>query len=97
MNAPLTQSQILRKHVAAIEARYPLVILGKLPRGEAAHVFSDDALDLLAEKRPGLTYFDVAGAEIELSGLVGREVGIVLVSEYPSKQAFSAREIVMPL
>jgi predicted nucleotidyltransferase len=97
MNAPLTQSDMLKKHIAVIEARYPLVILGKLPRGEAAHVFSDDALDLLAEKRPGLSYFDVAGAEIDLSVLVGREVGIVLVSEYATEQGAAAREMAMPL
>ena len=41
-------------HIATIEAKHPIKIVGLLPRGSVGHVFDDNALDFLAEKRPGL-------------------------------------------
>ena len=49
MNAPFIHRAILKRHVALIEAKHPLVVLGLLPRGSAAHVSGEDAVDLLAE------------------------------------------------
>jgi predicted nucleotidyltransferase len=80
MNVPDINRSILRMHIAAIEGKYPIKILGLLPRGSAGHVFEDDALDFLAEKRPGLDLLGLSEAEVELSDLLGRPVGIVLVS-----------------
>ncbi len=80
MNAPDINRSILRMHIAAIEAKYPIKILGLLPRGSVGHVFDDNALDFLAEKRPGLDLLGLSGAEIDLGDLLGRPVGIVLKS-----------------
>ena len=54
MNTADINRAILRMHIAAIEAKYPIRILGLLPRGSVGHVFEDSALDFLAEKQPGL-------------------------------------------
>jgi hypothetical protein len=80
MNAPIIHRTILKRHVATVETRYPIKLLGLLPRGSAAHVFDEDALDFLAEKRPGLDLLGLCEAEVDLAGLLGRPVGIVLVS-----------------
>lgn len=87
MNAPDLNRSILRMHVAAIEAKYPIKILGLLPRGSAGHVFDPNALDFLAEKRPGLSFLKLSGAEIDLSDRLGRPVGIVLVSGLKNREA----------
>jgi hypothetical protein len=58
-----------------------------LPRGSVGHVFEDNALDFLAEKRPGLDLFDLAGAEVDLGDLLGRPVGIVLRSGLKGREA----------
>jgi predicted nucleotidyltransferase len=87
MNAPDINRSILRMHIAAIEAKYPITILGLLPRGSAAHVFDEGALDLLAEKRPGLDLLGLSETEVELSDLLGRPVGIVLVSGLKDREA----------
>jgi hypothetical protein len=87
MNAPDINRTILRMHIAAIEAKYPLKILGRLPRGAAAHIFDDSALDFLAEKRPGLDLLGLSEAEIDLSALLGRPVGIVLISGLKGHEA----------
>ena len=97
MNAPVIQSAILKRHVAAIEAKHPLRIIGVLPRGSAAHVFGDDALDLLAEKRGGLSLLRLAEAECDLGELVGRPVGIVLLSGLKGREATEFSETVQPL
>lgn len=86
MNAPIPHRAILRHHVATVEARHPIKVLGLLPRGTAAHVIGAEALDLLAEKRDGLSYFGLIQAEIDLSDLLGRPVGIVLVSELSGRE-----------
>ena len=87
MNKPDINRSILRMHIAAVEAKYPIKIIGLLPRGSAAHVFEDNALDFLAEKRPGLTYFALGGVEVDLGEKLGRPVGIVLVSELHGGEA----------
>jgi hypothetical protein len=75
MNAPVLHRPILRHHVSTIEAAHPIKVLGLLPRGSAAHVFEDDALDFLAEK------------QVDLGNLLGRPVGIVLVSGLKGREA----------
>ena len=97
MNAPDAYRSILRHHVATIEAKYPLKIVGILPRGSAVHVFEDGALDLLAEKREGLSYFGISGAEIDLGDLIGRPVGIVMVSELSGREAVELPASATPL
>jgi predicted nucleotidyltransferase len=87
MNAPDINRSILRMHIAAIEAKYPIKIVGLLPRGSAAHVFDENALDFLAEKRPGLSLLGLAEAQYELAEKVGRPVGIVLVSGLRDREA----------
>jgi hypothetical protein len=67
-------------HLHAVEEEFPLRFVGMLPRGTAAHVFEDDAIDLLAEKREGLSLLGLCEAEVALSARIGRAVGIVLVS-----------------
>lgn len=87
MNRPDINRAILRMHIAAIECRHPIRIVGLLPRGSAAHVFEDDALDVLAEKRPGLDLLGLSEAEIELGDLLGRRVGIVLKGGLKGREA----------
>jgi hypothetical protein len=86
MNTSINRA-ILRTHVAAVEAQHPIKILGLLPRGSVGHVFEDDALDLLAEKKPGLSLLGLCGAEVDLSDRLGRPVGIVLVSGLRGREA----------
>jgi hypothetical protein len=87
MNAPDINRSILRMHIAAIEAKYPIKIIGLLPRGSVGHVFEDNALDFLAEKRTGLSLLELSGAEIDLAEKLGRPVGIVLVSGLRDREA----------
>src|SRR5690349_3841200 len=97
MNAPVPHRSIMRQHVSTIEASHPIKILGLLPRGSAAHVFEEGALDFLAEKRPGLSLFDLCQAEVDLGDLMGRPVGIVLVSGLKGREAEEFRRLVEPL
>ena len=97
MNAPDTYRSILRDHVATVEARYPLKIVGILPAGSTPHVFGDGVLSLLGEKRVGLSLFGIAGAEIDLSDLLGRPVGIVMVSELSGREAVDLPASASPL
>jgi predicted nucleotidyltransferase len=97
MNAPDINRSILRMHIAAIEAKYPIKILGLLPRGSAAHVFDESALDFLAEKRPGLDLLGLSETEVELSDLLGRPVGIVLVSGLKGREAEEFPRLVEPV
>lgn len=97
MDAPVIDRPILRMHIAAIEAKHPLKILGLLPRGSAAHVFEPDALDFLAEKRPGLSLLGLCKAETDLSDRLGRAVGIVLVSGLQGSEAEEFPKIVEPI
>jgi hypothetical protein len=97
MNAPDINRSILRMHIAAIEDKYPIKIVGLLPRGSVGHVFDENALDFLAEKRPGLTLFGLAGAERSLGEKLGRPVGIVLVSGLRDREAEEFPRIVEPV
>jgi predicted nucleotidyltransferase len=80
MNVQQIDRKRFLDHLHAVEEEFPLHFVGLLPRGTAAHVFEEDAVDLLAEKRPGLSLLSLVGAEIELGKRLGRPVGIVLVS-----------------
>jgi predicted nucleotidyltransferase len=97
MNAPDINRSILRMHVAAIEAKHPIKIVGLLPRGSIGHVFSDNALEFLAEKRPGLDLLGLAQAEVDLAELLGRPVGLVLVSGLKGREAVDFPRLVEPL
>jgi hypothetical protein len=97
MNAPDVNRSILRMHVAAIEAKYPLKILGLLPRGSAGHVVDPNGLDFLAEKKPGLDLLGLSGAEVDLSDLLGRQVGIILVSGLKGREAEEFPRVVEPV
>jgi predicted nucleotidyltransferase len=94
MNAPDINRAILRMHIATIEAKYPIKIVGLLPRGSVGHVFEDNALDFLAEKRPGLSLLGLSGAEVDLAEMLGRPVGIVLVSGLRDREAEEFPKIV---
>lgn len=81
MNVHQIDRRVLLAHLHATEEKFPLRFVGLLPRGSASHVFGEDAVEFLAEKKPGLSLLDVAGAEIELTDRLGRLVGIILRSE----------------
>jgi predicted nucleotidyltransferase len=81
MNVHQIDRRILLTHLHATEEKFPLRFVGLLPRGSAPHVFGADAIDFLAEKLPGLSLLDVAGAEVELTERLGRPVGVILRSE----------------
>jgi hypothetical protein len=87
MDVPIINRSMLRTHVAAIEAKHAIKIVGLLPRGSAAHVFDDNALDFLAEKEPGLSLLGLCEAEGELADRIGRPVGIVLLSGLSGREA----------
>ncbi len=97
MNVPDINRSILRMHIATIEAKHPIKILGLLPRGSVGHVFEDNALDFLAEKRPGLDLLGLVMAERDLSDLLGRPVGIVLVSGLKGREAEEFPRVVEPV
>ena len=97
MNAPVLNRPILKHHVSTIEAAHPIKILGLLPRGSAAHVFEEGALDFLAEKRPGLDLLGLSQAEADLGNLLGRPVGIVLVSGLKGREAEEFPKALEPL
>jgi hypothetical protein len=99
MNAPDLNRNVLKRHIQAIEAATPIHILGLLPRGSAGHVKESDdrALEFLAEKREGLSIFDLAQAEIDLGERLGRTVGIVLVSGLRGNEAEELPKLVEAL
>jgi predicted nucleotidyltransferase len=86
MNVHQIDRRALLAHLQATEQKFPLHFIGLLPRGTAAHVFGGDAVDLLAEKRPGLSLTSLTGAEIDLSQRLKRPVGIVLTSELEGRE-----------
>jgi hypothetical protein len=94
MNATDINRSVLRMHVAAVEARHPIEIIGLLPRGSVGHVSDDNAFEFLGEKRPGLSLLGLAQAEVDLSELLGRSVGIVLVSGLKGREATEFPQIV---
>ena len=88
MNAPDINRSILRMHIAAIEQKYPIRIIGLLPRGSVGHMYDvENAVEFLAEKRPGLDLLGLAGAEVDLGDRLGRPVGIVLESGLKGREA----------
>lgn len=97
MNAPDISRSILRMHVATIEARHPLKIIGLLPKGTLAPVGSDDDLAFLAEKGPGLSLLGLSQAEIDLGDLLGRPVEIILVSGLTGSEAVDFPRLVQPI
>lgn len=97
MNIPIPNRLILRMHIAAIEEKYPIKIIGLLPRGSVGHVFDDNALDFLAERREGLSLLGLSGAEVDLADKLGRPVGIVLVSGLRDREAEEFPKIVEPI
>ena len=98
MNIPDVNRSILRMHIAAIEARYPIKIVGLLPRGSVGHMYDkDDAVELLAEKRPGLDLLGLSGAEVDLIDLLGRPVGIVLKSGLKGREAEELPRLAEPV
>jgi hypothetical protein len=97
MNIQQIDRQKLLGHLHAIEQQYPLKFVGILPRGTVGHVSGDDAVELLAEKREGLSLLDLAGAEIDLSRLLGRPTAIVLVSGLRGDRGERIKASVRPL
>jgi predicted nucleotidyltransferase len=97
MNVHQIDRRILLAQLQAVEQKFPLRFVGLLPRGSAAHVFGDDAVDLLAEKRPGLSLTSLTGAEIDLSKRLKRPVGIVLKSELKGREEMEVLAEVQPL
>ena len=97
MNAPIIDRSALLHHIRAIEEKYPLTIAGFLPRGAAAHIFDDSAIDFLADKKPGLSLLDLASAEVDLGDRLGRPVGIVLRSGLKGREATEIPALVKPL
>ena len=97
MNVHQIDRTTLVRHLRATEQKFPLRFIGLLPRGTAAHVFEDDAIDLLAEKRERLSLLSLAGAELDLADRIGHPVGIVLVSglrgEHGERVKASARPL----
>src|SRR4028118_960587 len=94
MNAPVIPRSILKHHVASIEARYPLEVIGLLPSGSVGHVSEENALEFLARRRGDLSLLDLVQAEIDLRDLLGRPVGIVLVSGLRDREAAEFPKIV---
>jgi hypothetical protein len=86
MNVQRTNRERFLDHLRAVEEKFPLHFVGLLPRGTAAHVTDDEAIDLLAEKRPGLSLTGLTGAELDLAKRLKRPVGIVLKSELKGRE-----------
>jgi hypothetical protein len=84
-------------HAATIEATHPLRLVGVLPRGSAAHVSDPGALDFLAEKRSGLGLLGLCQAEVDFGDLLGRPVGIVLLSGLKGREAKELPSLAEPL
>ncbi len=97
MNVPDINGSMLLINIAALVAKQPLIIVVVRRGGCAGHVFDDIGLDFLAEKRPGLDLWGLAGAEVELSDLLGRPVGIVLVSGLKGREAEEFPRLVEPV
>jgi predicted nucleotidyltransferase len=97
MNIQQIDRQKFLDHLHAVEAKFPLHFVGTLPRGTAAHVREEDAIDLLAETGEGLSLLGLTGAEIELSERLGRPVGIVLVGGLRGDYGERVKESARPL
>jgi len=97
MNIQQIDRQKFLDHLHAVEAEFPLHFVATLPRGTAAHIPDEDAIDLLAETGEGLSLLGLVEAESELSKRLGRAVGIVLVGglrgDYGERVKASARPL----
>ncbi len=81
MNVHHIDRRVLLAHLHATEEKFQLRFVGLLPPGSAPHVLGDDAVEFLAEKEEGLSLLGLSRAEVELSGRLGRPVGVGLRSE----------------
>ena len=97
MNVPVVHRPTLKRHIRTIEAKHPITVLGLLPRGSAAHIFDENALDFLAEKKPGLDLLGLCEVEVDLAELLGRPVGIVLVSGLKGREAIELPRSLEPI
>ncbi len=97
MNVHQIDRKKLLDHLRAVEEKFPVHFVGLLPRGAAVHVSGDDAVDLLAEKLPGLSLISLTGAEIDLSARLQRPVGIVLKSELKGREQEEVLGGIQPL
>src|SRR5260370_16849526 len=97
MNVHQIDRKKLLGELHAVQEKFPLRFLGLLPRGTAVHVFGDDAVDLLAEKLPGLSLTSLTGAEIDLSTRLKRPVGIVLKTELKGRDEEQLLRAIQPL
>jgi hypothetical protein len=97
MNAPVIPRAILRHHVATIEARYPIKVLGQLPQDCASVDQGPNAMVFLAEKRDGLSLLGLSAADVDLGDLLGRPVEIVLVSGLRDREAVELPRLVEPI
>jgi predicted nucleotidyltransferase len=97
MNIQQIDRQKFLDHLHAVEAEFPIHFVGTLPRGTAAHVRDEEAIDLLAETGEGLSLLSLVKAETELSKRLGRAVGIVLLGglrgDYGERVKASARPL----
>jgi predicted nucleotidyltransferase len=96
MNAPDINRSTPRMQVAAVEQKHPIKRLGLLLRGSATPVFDQDGLDFRVENKPGLDLLGLSQAEVDLSELLGRAVGIVLASGLKGREAAECPCIVAP-
>ncbi len=97
MNAPVIPRAILRHHVATIEARYPIKVLGQLPRDSAAYVEGENRMVFLTEKRPGLNLLTFCDAQVQLSDLLGRPVELILISGLKDREAAELPRLAEPI
>ena len=97
MNIQHIDRQKFLDHLHAVETEFPIRFVATLPRGTAAHVPEEEAIDLLAETGEGLSLLSLAKAEMELSKRIGRPVGIVLLGglrgDYGERVKASARPL----
>lgn len=97
MNKPVIDRSVLRRHIAAIEAAYPIRILGLLPTELSPRVPLDEGVVFLAQKGERLSLLTMAKAQVELSEKLGRPVAIVLRSGLRAADLDTAQSRLSPL
>src|SRR5262249_11756560 len=75
---PKVSKARLRGYLEAIEAKFPIRFLGVIPPEAHLRDAAEPALQLLAEKKEGLSLLELAEAEVELSDQMKRPVAILL-------------------
>jgi predicted nucleotidyltransferase len=78
MNVAVIDRSALLHHIRTIEARYPLRVLGFVPAEEVRHVEGGADVAFFVEKAGDLSLIELAGAENELTDLLGRRIGLLL-------------------